>query len=73
MTNDRDPRIDRTKEILSKVSDDFLIDMATTCSNRGMALASEMQLRARYPSRKVVRRRKPAAAEITHKAEATNA
>jgi hypothetical protein len=32
-------------------TDDDLIDFATTCSNRGVALLAEMYLRKRYPSR----------------------
>ena len=45
----------RAQEIIDSVDDDFLIDLATTCSNRGVALQAEMQLRRRYPSRKAAK------------------
>ena len=38
-----------------RISDDILIAFATTCSNRQIALASEVDLRKRYPSRKATR------------------
>lgn len=44
---------------LVRVDDDTLIAMATTCSNRELALHAEIRLRQRYPSKrvKVVKRR----------------
>ncbi len=39
---------ERNWEIIeTMLSDDDLIDIATTCSNRGMALAAEIHLRKR--------------------------
>ncbi len=35
-----------------RTDDDTLIAMATTCSNRELALHAEVTLRKRYPSRK---------------------
>lgn len=49
----------RTRRI---VTDDALMDFSTTCSNRGVALAAEMELRRRHPSRKASRRIKEAQA-----------
>ena len=49
---------ERAKEVIrTMLSDDDLIDMATTCSDRGIALASEMELRRRYPSKKSIKAR----------------
>lgn len=49
----------RALEIIARMSDDDLIDMTTTCSDRGVALAAEMHLRKRYPaSRKMPKKRK---------------
>lgn len=39
------------------IPDDFLIDIATTCSDRGIALQSEIILRKRYPSKKRILKR----------------
>lgn len=40
------------------LTDDMLIDIATTCSNRAVALGAEMTLRLRYPSRVKIKRPK---------------
>ena len=42
----RDPRF---------TPDDVLIDIATTCSSRQVALSAEVELRRRHPSRKAAR------------------
>jgi hypothetical protein len=55
---------ERCSEIIESMSDDLLIDIATTCSNRGVALSAEMHLRKRYPS-------KTAAKKLQSKANAT--
>lgn len=49
---------ERNRELIDRMSDDQLIDFATTCSDRGVALAAEMHLRSRYPSRRKAVRRK---------------
>lgn len=36
-----------------KIPDESLIDMATTCSDRGVALRAEIVLRKRYPSQAI--------------------
>lgn len=41
---------ERVQQIIDQMSDDDLIAFATKCSNRGISLSAEMQLRARYPS-----------------------
>ena len=41
------------REIIDRMlGDDDLIDIATTCSNRGVSIAAEIQIRKRYPSKK---------------------
>jgi hypothetical protein len=42
---------ERALEIIARLSDDDLISIATTCSNRGVALAAETHLRKRHPSK----------------------
>ena len=47
----------RAEEIIrTLLTDDDLIDIATTCSNRGLALNAEMHLRKRYPSKRKLKR-----------------
>ena len=48
---------ERCKEIIAKMSDEELIDFATTASNEGIALRAEMILRSRYPSKVVMPRK----------------
>jgi hypothetical protein len=43
--------LERVKEIISMLTDEDLIDFATTCSDAGVRLAAEMHLRKRYPYR----------------------
>jgi hypothetical protein len=52
MPADRAPR----PWTIDRVSDDVLLSIAETCSNRGVALAAEMALRRRYPSKVRVER-----------------
>lgn len=37
------------KYTVSRIPEDVLIDIATTCSDRGVAMAAETALRKRYP------------------------
>ena len=46
----------RAQELIDRMTDEALVAFATTCSNRGVRLDAEMQLRKRYPSRKVARK-----------------
>lgn len=47
---------ERARQIIEQfASDDDLIDMATTCSNAGLALHAEMILRDRHPSKVALR------------------
>jgi hypothetical protein len=48
----QDEVITRQTAVERLMSDDDLIDVATTCSNRGVALAAEIALRKRYPKRR---------------------
>lgn len=41
---------ERAKQIISEIPDDQLIDFITTCSNKGVALTAEIELRKRYRS-----------------------
>ena len=41
----------------ARIQDDHLIAFATTCSDQGIALAAEMALRKRYPSKISIRRK----------------
>ena len=50
---------ERNLELIERLTDDDLIDFATTCSNRGVALAAEMHLRRRYPSTVRLKRPRP--------------
>lgn len=44
---------------IDRAPDEHLIDIATTCSNRGVALAAEVALRKRYPSKRAARAVRP--------------
>lgn len=45
---------ERAQELIDRLTDGDLIDFATTCSNKAVALEAEMQLRKRYPSSIVI-------------------
>ena len=47
----------RVREVIDGMSDDDLIDFATTCSNSGLRLCAEIELRKRHPSRKKLERK----------------
>lgn len=52
---------------VTDIDDDMLIDVATTCSNRGIALAAEVALRKKYPSVRAKRMQQDAVAVLKGK------
>ncbi len=45
---------ERAKEIIRGMTDDELIDISMTCSDRGVAMRAEIELARRYPSRRAI-------------------